>query len=149
MIEKFFKQNKKGFSLLITLILSFVALGFIAALIYLIISSTFLSGKGKRYTNALEAAKGITDQIVYLINVANSDSQICEPSPCDNGSNIIGISNLLAGSGYNANATVLRKTTYSYGSPSKNYDLYLINIKVNSTTSKDKAEVEFAYEVEK
>lgn len=139
-------RNRKGFSLIVTLILSFVALGFISALLYLILSGTILSGKGKRYADALDAAKGLTDFIIIKID---TDSLSCDPSPCASGSKITSISNLLDGTGYSATATLLNKATYSYGSPLKNYDVYLISLKVTSNNTKDKSEVEFAYEVEK
>lgn len=139
-------KNYKGFSLVVTLILSFVALGFIAALLYLITSGTILSGKGKKYTSALEAAKGLTDVIIIKIN---TDNLICNPSPCNSGSDITNVSNVLDGTGYNGTAKIITKSTYNYGNPSKSYDLFIINIKVSANIGKDKSEVEFAYEVEK
>ncbi|MCX8083494.1 MAG: hypothetical protein N3C60_01035 [Calditerrivibrio sp.] len=140
------RTNKKGFSLIVTLILSFVALGFISALLYLIMSGTTLSGKGKIYTSALEAAKGLTDVIVLKIN---TDSLTCNPSPCSSGSVVTNVANLLDGTGYTGTIRVINKSTYAYGTPSKNYDLYLINIVVTANFGKDRSEVEFAYEVEK
>ncbi|ADR18077.1 hypothetical protein [Calditerrivibrio nitroreducens] len=141
-------NNKKGFSLIITLILSFVAVGFIAALLYLIMSGTVLSGKGKVYTSAIEAAKGLTERIVDAIN---TDTLYCGGSntPCsDNG--VINTS-IINTPGYNTIGTVIKRQEYSknVGGQTQSYYIYLINIKVNSSTSKDKAEVEFAYEVEK
>jgi len=140
------KNNQKGFSLIVTLVLSFVALGFIAALIYLITSGIILSGRGKIYANALDAAKGITDIIIDRINTDNlkcNNGSICN----DNGT--IDNLNTLAGSYYTASATLLKKTSYFSGTPAKEYELYLISISVKSKTSNDKSEVEFAYEVEK
>ncbi|MEF3254683.1 MAG: hypothetical protein K6348_03840 [Deferribacterales bacterium] len=144
MIKILKNENKKGFSLIVTLILSFVALGFIAALLYLIMSGTIMSGKGKVYTSALEAAKGLTDYIVLKIN---TDSLSCNPSPCNNGSEITNLSNLVSSSGYSAVGQIINRTSYS--KDGKTYDLYVINLKVNSNRSNDKSEVEFAYEVEK
>ncbi len=139
-------NNKKGFSLIITLILSFVALGFIAALLYLITTTTSLSGKGKKYTTALEAAKGLTDNIIDAII---TDSLKCGGTTCsDNGSIDPSIINA---PGFNVVGTVLKVSEYSkiINGTKTDFKIYLINLKVSSTNSNDKSEVEFAYEVEK
>lgn len=139
-------NNKKGFSLIITLILSFVALGFIAALLYLITTTTSLSGKGKKYTTALEAAKGLTDNIIDAII---TDSLKCNGTTCtDNGTIDPSIINA---QGFSVVGTVLKVSDYSkiINGTKTDFKIYLINLKVNSTNSNDKSEVEFAYEVEK
>lgn len=57
-------QSERGIALVMVLILSAVALGIMAALVYMLIAGTQVSGIQKRYRTALEAGKGGA-QIAY------------------------------------------------------------------------------------
>ncbi len=51
-------RDKKGLALVIALVLSLLAMGFIAILMNLVVTGTKMSGSSKVYTSALESAKG-------------------------------------------------------------------------------------------
>ena len=55
------KLNEKGIALVMVLILSAIALAIMAALVYMLISGTQISGMQKRYRTALEAGVGGAD----------------------------------------------------------------------------------------
>ncbi len=67
-------QNNKGIALVTTLVLGLVALTFIGALLYMLTSESSSSGITKRYTTALQAAKGVAD---YTISSLLSEQLIC------------------------------------------------------------------------
>jgi hypothetical protein len=67
-------QNNKGIALVTTLVLGLVALTFIGALLYMLTSESGSSGISKRYTTALEAAKGAAD---YVISGLLAEKLIC------------------------------------------------------------------------
>lgn len=66
----FIKQDEKGIALVTSLILSLIAVVLASAIMMLVVSSTKQSGTVKRYTSALEAAKGGVEE--FLIDVKNS-----------------------------------------------------------------------------
>ena len=67
-------DNESGMTLVIVMVLAAVALIVMSALIYMATSGTEVSGMGKRYTNALEAAVGGTDAMRGLINVRDANN---------------------------------------------------------------------------
>jgi len=52
------RKGERGIALITTLVLGLIALVIIAALMFILVSGTQISGISKRYTGALEAAKG-------------------------------------------------------------------------------------------
>jgi hypothetical protein len=73
------KLNEKGIALVMVLILSAVALGVMAVLVYMLTAGTQISGMQKRYRTALEAGVGGADVTFQLIT-ARGDPGI----PLDN-----------------------------------------------------------------
>ncbi len=67
-------NSEKGIALITTLILGLVALTFIGALLYMLISESSTSGISKRYSTALEAAKGASE---YVISSLLADTLEC------------------------------------------------------------------------
>ncbi len=61
------RANNEGIVLVIVLILSLVCLLLILGLFYMLRTSTAISGSVKRYTTALEAAKGTINLIIAAI----------------------------------------------------------------------------------
>lgn len=68
------RKNEKGIALITTLILGLVALTFIGALLYMLTSESTTSGISKRYSTALEAAKGASE---YVISSLLADTLEC------------------------------------------------------------------------
>jgi len=62
-------SNEKGIALVMILILAAIALAIMAGLIYMITSSTQISGMQKRYKTALEAGVGSTDVAYKFISL--------------------------------------------------------------------------------
>jgi hypothetical protein len=67
--------NDKGIALVMILILAAIALAIIAGLIYMITSSTQISGMQKRYRTALEAGMGGVD-VTYALIAARGNPNI-------------------------------------------------------------------------
>jgi len=132
------KANEKGMALLVTLVLSFVALGFIAAILYLLNTSTSGSGATKRYSMALETAKGVSD---YVVEKILSNDLTCGGSSCDSGESIdIDI----APPDHNVEAKLLsdpKKVTLS----GVDYTIYSVRVEAENNKTNDKAIVEFVY----
>ncbi len=61
-------DNKRGTALIAVLIFSIIGLAIIGAMVQMVIQGTKLSGIGKRYATALEAAKGGADIITDMID---------------------------------------------------------------------------------
>ncbi|KUJ96786.1 MAG: hypothetical protein PWR24_182 [Desulfonauticus sp.] len=66
----FKKQDERGIALITSLILSLIAIVLASAIMILVVSSTKQSGIVKRYTSALEAAKGGVEE--FLIDIRDS-----------------------------------------------------------------------------
>ncbi len=58
------RNSEKGIALITTLVLGLIALTFIGALLYMLTSESGTSGISKRYTSALEAAKGVSEFVI-------------------------------------------------------------------------------------
>lgn len=93
------RLNERGIALVMALIIGLVVFGIVTGLIYFIIQSVSISGAGKRYTTASEAADGaievmkdgihlvffgepvpgiINDNNGCLINAVLTDNQTCQ-----------------------------------------------------------------------
>lgn len=132
------KSNEKGMALLVTLVLSFVALGFIAAILYLVNTSTSGSGATKRYSMALETAKGVSD---YVIEKILSDDLTCSGASCDSGETI---DMDITPPDHSVEAKMLsdpKKVTLS----GVDYTIYSVRVKAENNKTNNKAIVEFVY----
>jgi Tfp pilus assembly protein PilX len=133
--------NNKGMALIITLILSLVSLGLLAALFFLTTSGTRISGINLRYATSLEAAKGASDFII--------DKILDESLTCNSGSyncttnSTIDMGAFSTISGYSINAKILNKKQVAT-------DIYLYSIQVDSTKSNsdEKSTIQFVLRVE-
>ncbi|WP_457643926.1 hypothetical protein [Persephonella sp.] len=142
------KNNEKGIALLTTIILGAVALAFIGALLYMLISGTHMSGVSGRYTTALDAAKGGADLVITKIlnNDITCGGATCTPcpdTPDDQCKIDLQISNL---GNYNVEAYLIGKDAVVYGG--SNYDLYAIRVIATNPNTRETAEVEFVYKIE-
>lgn len=127
-------KNEKGVALITTLVLGLIALVIVGGLIYMLTSGTQISGKEKKYSTALESAKGASE---YIIEKILSGNLTCNGgNPCNDGNNIdLGsYSNL---GGFNVNAKLLKKTNTTTAT------IYAIEITANS--GNEKASIDFVY----
>jgi hypothetical protein len=138
-------NNNKGFSLITTLIFSFVALGFMAALLYLTMGGITTSGSAKRYTSANEVSKAVTDNIIYFLH----SNQLCGAgNNCPDNATNLNINGINSpDSNYSVSVTLLKKEAFSKNS--KNYSLYFFNLVTTANNSNEKSDIYFAYELEK
>ena len=129
-------EREKGITLISALVMSFIAVAFIGALLFLITNSTQISGVTTKYTSSLEVAKGITDYIVSKIDARSltcGGGNTCTPT-----NNNVDISGLGL-SGYNASATYLGETAGT------GFRVYAFKIVVSRKNSTETATVEFLY----
>jgi len=132
--------NERGIALITTLILGLVALVVIATLMYMTLTGTQVSGIGKRYSGALEAAKGASD---YIIQRILDGSITCNGgSPCSTGDTIDLETYIANISGYTIRAEylgdVVKLGTY----------VYAVRVEATGPTSGERAVVEFVYRVQ-
>ncbi|MGA1862783.1 hypothetical protein OWM07_07860 [Deferribacter thermophilus] len=135
------KLNNKGIALLTTLILSLVALGFVAAIMYMLNSSTNISGTHKRYQNALMAARGASEYIMDKL-VSGDESDLCNTTTCPENTPI-DLSDLF--SDYEVKATLLNRYEDTVS------DIIIYSFRVTATNKnnpKEKSIIEFVYKVE-
>lgn len=135
------KLNNKGIALLTTLILSLVALGFVAAIMYMLNSSTNISGTHKRYQNALMAARGASEYIMDKL-VSGDENSLCNNQLCTDNTTV-DLSSLF--SEYDVKATVLNR----YEDTVNDIIVYSIRVNaINKNNPKEKSIIEFVYKVE-
>jgi|GEM_PF-1438078 len=70
------KNNEEGIALITSLMLAFVVLVMIAAILVITLTGIRTSAAIKRYTNALEAAKGATEDVLHDILAYLSNSTL-------------------------------------------------------------------------
>jgi len=134
------RHGERGIALVTTLVLGLIALVVIAALMFILISGTEISGMGKRYTGALEAAKGSTEYIIQRIlegTLTCNGGGVC--SPGDQIDLEAFVTNV---PGYNISATYLGEIN-SFGTY-----VYAIRVEARGATAAERAVVEFVYRVE-
>ncbi len=129
-------EREKGITLISALVMSFVAVAFIGALLFLITNSTQISRITAKYTSSLEVAKGITD---YIVSKINAGTLTCGGgTTCTTTNNNVDISGLGL-SDYNASATYLGETAGT------GFIVYAFRISVSRNNSNETATVEFLY----
>ncbi len=132
-------RKEKGIALITTLLLGLVAVVFIAVLLYILTTGTRISGIEKRYSVALEAAKGASEYVIELIlsgNLTCNGGRACGPNdPIDLGP----YSNL---QGFNITALYLGELS--------RFGVYVYSIRVtaSSPTTGETATVDFVYRVQ-
>ncbi len=135
---------RKGITLIITLILSLVALIVIASLFYLISSNTYISGSYKNYTNSEEVAKGISNYLFRLMDTGD----FCKYTSCNLPNSPINLGNFSQIDNFSINATLLSRVLENPASPSLSPQIYAVEVKVvNKKNPSDKTIVDFVYRI--
>ncbi|RMA97015.1 hypothetical protein [Hydrogenothermus marinus] len=126
-------KSEKGVALITTLVLGLIALVIVGGLIYMLTSGTQISGKEKKYSLALEAAKGASE---YIIEKILSGNLTCGGNPCSDGNNIdLGsYSNL---GGFNVSAKLLKKINTTTAT--------VFAIEINANSGEERASIDFVY----
>ncbi len=140
------QNNEKGMALITTLVLGLIALVFIGALLYILTTGTRISGTEKRYSTALEAAKGGAQ---FVINeILMGDLKCNGGNPCKTCSSSLSndckidlpVSKL---GNYEVNAYLLSKESSGVTA------IYSVRVKsFNPDVPNEKAEIEFVYKVQ-
>ncbi|MGA1846941.1 hypothetical protein [Deferribacter abyssi] len=140
-IVQYIKMKNKGMALVTTLILSLVALGFVAAILYMINSSTNISGSHKRYQNTLMAARSAAEYIMDKILIGD-ENILCNGSLCSDNTTF-DLNNLT--NDYNINVKVLDKSEDS----TTGVTVYSFRVTTtNKNNPKEKSVIEFVFKVE-
>jgi flagellar basal body-associated protein FliL len=128
--------NNKGMALIITLILSLVSLGLLAALFFMISSGTNISGSNLRYSSALEAAKGVSEYVMDRLEEMDYNT-ISDNSSFPLNHSIENMGN------FNMTAKILSKKELPG-------DVYIYSVQVDATkpNTNEKATIQFVYRVE-
>ncbi len=157
-------KSEKGVALVTTLVLGLIALTFIGALLYMLTTESGTSGISRRYSTALEAAKGAADFIMESLkaetlicrSVDNSVSckctQLDDNLHCSSNPNVVAnvidlgssFSNL---GGYTLASQLLAKETSTQGDETiEIYSIRIISTKA-SGNEPEKAEIDFVYKI--
>ncbi len=150
--------SNRGIALIGTLVLSLVALATIGALTSYIIFSERISAQTKRYTSALEAAKGAADYVIKglvkdTINCRSQSGGVqCKCSELDSNlecpanpgvkADRVDMGSYATLGGYNITATMLSKAD---GSSST---IYAVRIESQKSSTQEKSTIEFVLKVE-
>jgi hypothetical protein len=82
-------QNEKGMALIVALLMSLTIMAMVTGVIYFVTQSTTMSGAGKRYANAEDAADGAVNVVKDTINLALWGEPVAAIFPnsgaCDSG----------------------------------------------------------------
>jgi len=133
-------RSRKGVALLTVLLLSFIALAFIAALLFMITRGTQMAGGERRYVSALEVAKGVSE---YLMELMDSD-ELCERTDCSKENVPINLGDYSTFGDYQVNAVLLKKVTIT----GTRTAIYAVELSVkNKNKSSEKTIVDFVYKV--
>ncbi|EDP74487.1 hypothetical protein [Hydrogenivirga sp. 128-5-R1-1] len=133
-------KSQNGIAFVSAVILSFVAMSFIAALMYIITQSVQISGTTKKYVSSLEVAKGIADYIIAHVR-QEPVALTCNNLPCSTTNNNIDIVGVVLPD-YIVTAKFLGESS------GLNSIIYAFRIEVSRKGSTDKAVIEFIYKKE-
>lgn len=157
------KKNESGIALIVTILLSFLALVLIAGMLYVILNGTKLSGYGKQYATALDAAKGGVNIVTNMMNydLTSPDlpagtysipNQTCFQTKLDtptqywNCSSSPDISMQLGQ--YTVNATITSTQIILPNTPQgSTYTYYSTNVQATSASHKETATINFVYKI--
>ena len=130
-------MKERGIALVTTLVLGLIAVVLIGILLYVLTTGTRISGVEKRYSVALEAAKGASEYIIERLlsgNLTCNGGLSCNPGdPIDMGP----FSSL---QGFNITATYLGEVS--------RFGVYVYSIRVTATSTDETAVVDFVYRVQ-
>jgi len=130
---------RKGIALVTVLILSFIALLFVALLLFMVSRSSQIGGMEKRYTSSLEVAKGVASYLMELME----ENALCSKVDCSKENSPINLGRYSSFGPYRARAVLLKKVD-----PEPNVSVYAVEITVtNSGNPAEKSIVDFVYEV--
>ncbi|RUM45557.1 MAG: hypothetical protein DSY35_00585 [Desulfurobacterium sp.] len=134
---------RRGMVLITVVIVSMIALTFTGALLYLLSSQTSITGAEKRYTNALEVAKGVSSYIMQLA----TEGELCTIADCTKSNQKLTESPTFRFKelgNYEVEAYLLKK----YPPNPSPEGIYSVKVVVkNKNNEKEKSEIYFVYEV--
>lgn len=133
------EKGRKGVALVTVLILSFIALAFIAVLLFMVTRGTQMAGGERRYISSLEVAKGVSE---YLMDLMDND-ELCEHTDCTKENVPINLGDYSTLGDYKVEAVLLKKVTIP-----KRTAIYAVELTVkNKNRSSEKTIVDFVYKV--
>ncbi len=138
-------KSRKGVALVVSVVLSLLALTFIGVLLYIGTQSTRVSGLKREYTSALEVCKGVANYLMTLMDRDELCSNTIPPGCAPNTPiNLGSYSNF---GEFQASATLLRYIQEDPANPDSP-KTYAVRVEAHSTANpSDRAEVEFVYRV--
>ncbi|OMH41242.1 hypothetical protein BLW93_00810 [Desulfurobacterium indicum] len=98
-------KQRKGLVLIVTLIVTFIASAFIAALLYMLFNNVVTIGSKKRYSGSLEVAKGVSSYLMELMD----DDKLCSYTDCSKTNQPIQLGSYSSFGNYNATATLIKR----------------------------------------
>ncbi|MDQ7038294.1 MAG: hypothetical protein Q9N26_03725 [Aquificota bacterium] len=133
-------KGERGIALITTLLLGLIAVSLIGVLLYILTAGTRISGVEKRYSIALEAAKGASEYVIQLIlsgNLTCGGGGACGP---DN--NVIDLGPYSNLQGFNITARYLGEIS--------RFGVYVYSIRVTaeSPATGERAVIDFVYRVQ-
>ncbi|ADU97107.1 hypothetical protein [Thermovibrio ammonificans] len=134
-------MRRKGLALSTVLILSLIALGFTAVMLYMLTTGTKITGSTARYTSSLEVAKGVSS---YLMRLMEED-ELCNYTNCNLPDQPINLGSYSTFGDYVASARLLRRVVDT----ATGATVYAVEVKVyNKKVPNEKAVVDFVYKVQ-
>ncbi len=132
-------RTDRGIALVTTLILGLIALVLVGALLYLLTTGTKISGIQKRYSTALEAARGAAE---YIISNILSGTLTCGGGgPCSTTNSSIDLGPYSSLEGFNITATYLGEVS--------RFGVYVYSIRVTASSARERATIDFVYRVDR
>jgi Flp pilus assembly pilin Flp len=133
-------KGERGIALITTLLLGLVAVVLIGVLLYVLTTGTRISGIEKRYSVALEAAKGASEYIIELLlsgNLTCGGGGACGP-----GNDEIDLGPYSNLQGFNITAQYLGEVS--------RFGVYVYSIRVTATSpaTGESAVIDFVYRVQ-
>lgn len=131
-------RTDRGIALVTTLILGMIALILVGTVLYLLTTGTRISGIEKRYSVALEAAKGVAE---YIIAKLISGNLTCGGGgSCSVTNSSIDLGSYSSLGGLNITATYLGEVS--------RFGVYVYSIRVTASSGNERATIDFVYRVE-
>ncbi|HIC97432.1 MAG TPA: hypothetical protein EYP11_03420 [Aquificaceae bacterium] len=130
--------KERGIALVTTLLLGAIALALVGTLLYMITTGTRISGTEKRYSTALEAAKGAAE---YIMVKLLSGSLTCNGGKaCSEINNSIDLGPYSSLEGFDIDAEYLGEVS--------RFGTYIYSVRVTASSGREKAQIDFVYRVE-
>ncbi len=132
-------KSERGIALITTLLLGLIALVLVGTLLYVLTTGTKISGIEKRYSVALEAAKGAAE---YVITSLLSGNLTCGGGgSCSSTNNLIDLGPYSTLQGFNISALYLGEAN--------RFGVYVYSIRVTaiSPSMGEQATIDFVYRI--